>query len=136
MARIVIADDSIVMEAILQYLVERLGHTVVGIAKEREQVVALYKGLRPDAIALDILLKGSEGLAILKEIKQEESGTKVVMLVAEGQEGEEDEARRAGADGFLRKPFRLHAVEAELVRVLGNKAEEQHQVAKPRAAKV
>jgi two-component system, chemotaxis family, chemotaxis protein CheY len=136
MARIVIADDSIVMEAILQYLVERLGHTVVGIAKEGAQVVALYKGLHPDVIAMDILLKGSEGLAALKEIKQEDSPTKIVMLVAEGQEVEEEEACQAGADGFLRKPFRLHTVEAELTRILEKKAEEQEQAAKPRTAKV
>jgi two-component system chemotaxis response regulator CheY len=136
MARIVIADDSIVMEAILQYLVERLGHTVVGISKEGEKVLALYRSLHPDVIALDILLNGSEGLAVLNEIKRENSSTKIVMLVAEGQEREEEEARQAGADGFLRKPLRLHAVEAELVRVLENTAEEKHRVAKPRAAKV
>jgi two-component system chemotaxis response regulator CheY len=125
MARIVIAEDSIVMEAILQYLVERVGHTVVGIAKDGEKAVALYKSLQPDIVALDIFLKGSNGLAVLKDIKQENPAAKIIMLVAEDQEKEEAEAYQAGADGFLRKPFRLHAVEAELTRVLESKAEEQ-----------
>jgi two-component system, chemotaxis family, chemotaxis protein CheY len=121
-ARIVIAEDSIVMEAILQYLVERAGHRVVGIAKDGEKAVALYKSLQPDVVALDIFLKGSDGLAVLKEIKREDPASKVIMLVAEDQDREEAEAYQAGADGFLRKPFRLHAVEDELTRVLENKA--------------
>ena len=125
MARIVIAEDSIVMEAILQYLVERVGHRVVGIAKEGERAVALYKSLQPDIVALDIFLKGSDGLAVLQKIKQEDPAAKVIMLVAEGQDREEAEAYQSGADGFLRKPFHLYAVEAELARVLENKAEEQ-----------
>jgi hypothetical protein len=41
------------------------------------------------------------------------------MLVADGQEAEEAEARQYEADGFLRKPFKLNAVEKELTRVLG-----------------
>jgi two-component system, chemotaxis family, chemotaxis protein CheY len=131
MARIVIAEDSIVMEAILQYLVERVGHTVVGIAKEGEKAVALYKSLQPDIVALDIFLKGSNGIAVLKEIKQENPAAKVIMLVAEDQDKEEAEAYQSGADGFLRKPFRLHAVEAELARVLESKAEDQQPGRRP-----
>lgn len=125
MARVVITEDSIVMEAILQYLIERVGHTVVGIAKDKEKALALYESLRPDVVAVDIFLKGSDGLAILKEIKQKNPDAKVIMLVAEGQEKEEAEAYQAGADGFLHKPFQIHAVEEEFKRILENETEGQ-----------
>jgi len=119
MARVLIADDSTVMEAILHYLVERAGHTVVGAAKDGNKAVELYRSLQPDLTALDIFMKGADGLSALKEIKQLNPTTKIIMLVADGQEAEEGEARQYGADGFFYKPFTLNAVVAELTRVLG-----------------
>lgn len=118
MANVLIADDSTVMEAILHYLVERVGHKVVGTAKDGSRAVELYQHLRPDLVALDIFMKGSDGLSALKEIKRIHPAAKVIMLVADGQDAEEAEARHYGADGFLRKPFKLNAVENELARVL------------------
>ncbi|MEW6299469.1 MAG: response regulator [Thermodesulfobacteriota bacterium] len=119
MATVLIADDSTVMEAILHYMVERVGHKVVGTAKDGSKAVELYRSLRPDLVALDLFMRGADGLFALKEIKRIRPDAKVIMLVADGQDAEEAEARRNGADGFLRKPFRLQAVTEELARVLG-----------------
>ncbi|MGH7962464.1 MAG: response regulator [Candidatus Binatia bacterium] len=119
MASVLIADDSVVMEAILHYLVERAGHTVIGVAKDGDTAVELYRSLQPGLTALDIFMKGSDGLSALKEIKQMNPAAKVIMLAADGQDAEEVEARQYGADGLLRKPFTLNAVVDELTRVLG-----------------
>jgi len=119
MANVLIADDSVVMTAILQYMVEKAGHKVVAAAKDGDEAVALYNDLQPDVVTLDVIMRGSDGLSALKAIKGADSTSKVIMVLEEGQEAEEAEARENGADGFLKKPFELNAVVEELARVLG-----------------
>lgn len=70
MANIVIADDSIVMRTILQFMIEKCGHRVVGTAKDGEDAVRVCKGQRSDAIMIDAVMKGTDGLVALQEIKR------------------------------------------------------------------
>lgn len=119
MANFLIADDSGVMRTILQFMIEKCGHRVVAQAKDGEEAVSQYRGQGPDAVALDAIMKGSDGLAALQEIKRLNFRTKIFIVVEEGQASEEAQAREAGADGVLYKPFDLSRVTDELKRVMG-----------------
>lgn len=120
MANIVIADDSIVMRTILQFMIEKCGHRVVGTAKDGEDAVRACKGQRPDAVLLDAVMKGTDGLVALQEIKRLGLSGKIIIVVEAGQVSEEAEAKQMGADGILRKPFVLQQVSDELIRILAS----------------
>jgi DNA-binding response OmpR family regulator len=64
-----------------------------------------------DAIVLDIMLPGRDGLSVLKQLRERKNTTPVLLLSARGEVNERVEGLNAGADDYLPKPFEL----AELV---------------------
>src|SRR6185436_11998132 len=68
-----------------------------------------------DAIVLDIMLPGRDGLGVLQQLRERRNTTPVLLLSARGEVNERVAGLNAGADDYLPKPFAL----AELVaRVL------------------
>src|SRR5580700_8443262 len=64
-----------------------------------------------DAIVLDIMLPGRDGLSVLRQLRERKNTTPVLLLSARGEVDERVEGLNAGADDYLPKPF----VIAELV---------------------
>lgn len=64
-----------------------------------------------DAIILDIMLPGRDGLSVLRQLRQRKNNTPVLLLSARGEVNERVEGLNLGADDYLPKPFEL----AELV---------------------
>src|SRR5512135_618675 len=64
-----------------------------------------------DAIVLDIMLPGRDGLSLLRQLRERQNATPVLLLSARGEVNERVEGLNAGADDYLPKPFEL----AELV---------------------
>jgi two-component system, OmpR family, response regulator len=73
--------------------------------------------LEYDAIVLDIMVPGKDGLAILKGLRREGRNTPVVLLTARNELDDRLEGLNLGADDYIAKPFfveelvaRIHAV--------------------------
>jgi DNA-binding response OmpR family regulator len=64
-----------------------------------------------DAIVLDIMLPGRDGLSVLRQLRERKNTTPVLLLSARGEVNERVEGLNAGADDYLPKPFEL----AELI---------------------
>jgi len=64
-----------------------------------------------DAIVLDIMLPGRDGLSVLRQLRERKNTTPVLLLSARGEVSERVEGLNAGADDYLPKPFEL----AELI---------------------
>jgi DNA-binding response OmpR family regulator len=64
-----------------------------------------------DAIVLDIMLPGRDGLSVLSQLRKSKNATPVLLLSARGEVNERVEGLNAGADDYLPKPFEL----AELI---------------------
>ena len=64
-----------------------------------------------DAIILDIMLPGRDGLSVLRQLRERKNTTPVLLLSARGEVNERVEGLNLGADDYLPKPFEL----AELV---------------------
>ena len=65
-------------------------------------------GLAPfDAIVLDIMLPGRDGLSVLRQWRARNLATPVLLLSARGEVNERVEGLNAGADDYLPKPFAL-----------------------------
>lgn len=119
MATILITDDASFMRNSLRYIVESAGHTVVGMAKEGQEALELYRKNKPDVVTLDFLMTGMDGFSALKAIKKENSKAKVIMVTAVGNEDKQEEARKNGAVGYIRKPFKPAEIINEINRVVG-----------------
>ncbi len=64
-----------------------------------------------DAVVLDIMLIGRDGLSVLRKMRAEGNQTPVMLLSARGEIDEKVEGLNAGAEDYLAKPFAL----AELI---------------------
>jgi two-component system, OmpR family, response regulator len=76
-----------------------------------------------DAIVLDIMLPGRDGLSVLRQLRERQNATPVLLLSARGEVNERVEGLNAGADDYLPKPFVLAELIAR-VRALGRRGSE------------
>jgi len=76
---------------------------------------------RFDAIVLDIMLPGRDGLSVLRELRSRRNMVPVLLLSARGQVDERIDGLNAGADDYLPKPFALGELAAR-VRALGRRS--------------
>lgn len=76
---------------------------LVGEASSGEEGVALVKQVEPELVLLDLNMKGMDGIATLKALKELDLSSRVIMLTVSDQEENVVAALRAGADGYLLK---------------------------------
>lgn len=106
MKMVLIVDDTAFMRMLLKAMLEKNGFQVIGEAENGSVAVKKYKELKPDIVTMDITMPEMDGIQALREIRQFDSNSKVVMISALGQESFVREAVLLGAKGFIIKPFR------------------------------
>jgi DNA-binding response OmpR family regulator len=92
----------------------------VDTAREMEEAEGLIKVTDYKVIIQDLrlgLARRSDGLEIIRLVHKRNPDTRIVVLTSYGSDEVEEEARRAGADAFLRKPKPLSQV-AQVVQGL------------------
>jgi DNA-binding response OmpR family regulator len=67
-----------------------------------------------DAIVLDIMILGRDGLSVLKQMRARGNETPVLLLSARGEVNERVEGLNAGAEDYLSKPFALEELIARV----------------------
>lgn len=60
-----------------------------------------------DAVVLDVMVPGRDGLSVVRQLRNRNNHTPVLLLSARGQVNERVEGLNAGADDYLAKPFAL-----------------------------
>ena len=95
----------------------------VDVCPHGDQALAAVDGVAFDAIVLDIMLPGRDGLSILRQLRLRRNTTPVLLLSARGEVNERVDGLNAGADDYLAKPFDLAELIAR-VRALGRRAGE------------
>ena len=96
----------------------------VDIAEDGETALTLAGATSFDAIVLDIMLPGRDGLSVLRLLRERRVATPVLLLSARSEVNERVEGLNAGADDYLPKPFALDELLARL-RALGRRGTEQ-----------
>jgi two-component system, chemotaxis family, chemotaxis protein CheY len=118
MPSVLIADDAAFMRMMLKNVLVEAGFDVVGEAENGAVAVARYRELNPDLTTMDITMPEMDGLAALREIREQDPGARVVMCSAMGQQSMVIESIQAGARDFIVKPFQpdrvLEAVQKAL----------------------
>ena len=118
---LLIEDDSETAEEIADELVqrgfeiERAASGIEGLDKARS--------CRPDALIVDRMLPGMDGLTIIEALRQERVRTPVLILSALGAIDERVRGLRSGGDDYLTKPFAIVELVARVEALLRRPAE-------------
>lgn len=105
--RVLLIDDEDDIRSIAAVALERVGGWEVKAASGGAAGIAIAEEWRPDAILLDALMPGMDGLATLKALRERPTTDTipVVFLTASIQTSERRTLLDAGAAGVLAKPF-------------------------------
>ena len=103
--RVLVVDDAEGIRAFLANLLELEGYEVDTAEDGRSALALLEGGAAPDAILLDVMLPGIDGIETLRRIRALDERVPVVMLSVVGKASTIVEAMQLGAADYLNKPF-------------------------------
>ena len=116
MKLLVVDDDPSVREA-LALILDHDGFAVTTAVDGREAIRTLALAA-PDAVILDVLMPGLDGLEVCRRIRATGDRTPVLMLTARAEVSERVAGLEAGADDYLVKPFAREELIARLRALL------------------
>ena len=117
MKKILIVDDEHDICDFVQSFFQERGYTVL-TAPSGEDALIIIKEESPDLVLLDIKMKGMDGIAALKYIKDIDKKIKVVMVTALEDQDRMDEACKLGACEYITKPLVLDNLESAVEKNL------------------
>ena len=109
MPRILIIDDEPAVRDVLQTMLEESGYSVE-VAAEGEEGIRRHRESPADLVITDLHMPGKDGLATLKELREDGAAVKIIAMSGADTymvERNLDSSRINGADGTLQKPFEL-----------------------------
>ena len=115
-ARILMVEDDAVIREATQLTLERHGYDVT-TAEDGLEAIESFEKLHPDAVMLDIMLPGLDGISVCRRIR-ESSTVPIVMVSARGDALDVVLGLEAGADDYVTKPFDTQVLVARLRAVL------------------
>jgi DNA-binding response OmpR family regulator len=118
---LVVDDEPIVAEVVGRYL-RRDGFAVLSASTGPEGLAAaLDQANAPQAIVLDVMLPGMDGLEVCRRLRQSNVTAPIIMLTARTEEADRVGGLGIGADDYVVKPFSpaevVARVKAQLRRV-------------------
>lgn len=133
--RILIADDKVENRNLLQQLLQPIGYETCA-AFDGRQAIEITADWQPNVILIDLRMPVMDGLEATRRIRALPNGSSFAIIAVTASVFEEDrrKALDAGADDFLRKPFReaeLFEKIADLAGVTYRYAEDPSAVALP-----
>src|SRR5687767_13567842 len=104
--KLLLADDSIAIQKVIDLTFTDEGMEVTTVGDGRDALERLNQ-CRPDIVLADVFMPGVDGYALCRYIKDNKrfDGVPVMLLVGSFEPFDEAEARRAGADDVVTKPF-------------------------------
>jgi two-component system, OmpR family, response regulator MprA len=115
--RLLVVDDDPSLREALALVLDLNGFDVTTAQDGREAIRALA-ATPPDAVVLDVLMPGIDGLEVCRRMRAAGDRTPVLMLTARAEVGERVEGLEAGADDYLAKPFAREELVARLRALL------------------
>ena len=117
--RVVIVDDHpLFRERLSELINHELDMEVCGEAEDAQQATELIRNSSPDLAIVDITLKGSSGLELIKNIRALPTGVPVLVLSMHDESLYAERALRAGASGYITKNESAENVLLAIRRVL------------------
>lgn len=117
--RILLIDDHQTVFRLLEAIVRIKGYKLL-YAESGQQGIVMARQEKPDLILLDVMMPDIDGFKVCQYLKDNDS-TKdipVMFLTARGAEDDMATGRKAGAAGFMTKPFQTIDVLKQIERIL------------------
>ncbi len=115
--RLLVVDDDPSLREALALLLDLNGFDVATAVDGREAMRAIASD-PPDAVVLDVLMPGLDGLEVCRRMRAIGDRTPVLMLTARAEVSERVAGLEAGADDYLAKPFAQTELVARLRALL------------------
>jgi two-component system response regulator MprA len=115
--RVLVVDDEPAVREVLARILEVEGFEVA-LAGDGRAAVRSQASAPADAVLLDVLMPGLDGLEVCRRLRDTGDRTPVLMLTARDGVGERVAGLEAGADDYLPKPFALEELLARLRALL------------------
>lgn len=116
-ARVLVVDDDDGVTSVVARTLTREGYDV-RTASDGDRAIQAAREWGPDAMVLDVLMPGTDGLAVCRHVRNERPDTGILLLTAKDGQVDQIVGLDAGADDYLVKPFSLQVLAAHLRAVL------------------
>lgn len=122
--RILVVEDD---RTIARFVELELTHVGYRVEKAADGVAALESVKRdpPDLLVLDLMLPGTDGLEVAREIRASGSRIPILMLTARAETTDVVSGFESGADDYLRKPFEIPELLSRITVLLRRTAHER-----------
>jgi two-component system, OmpR family, response regulator MprA len=115
--RVLVVDDEPAVREVLERILRVEGFDVA-LAGDGREAVRRQTEAPADAVLLDVLMPGLDGLEVCRRLRDVGDRTPVLMLTAREGVGDRVAGLEAGADDYLAKPFALEELLARLRALL------------------
>jgi two-component system response regulator AtoC len=106
MLNILVVDDEEPFRRLLKNELSRKGYTV-SVAADGGEALRLLSGSAFDAILLDVVMPGMDGLSLMKTLKEDPQAPPIIVLTGKATVETAVEAMKNGAYDYLTKPYKL-----------------------------
>jgi len=120
--RVLIIDDNDISRSMLRHILNANKYRIVGEAGNAQVGMEMAAKTEPHVICLDVLMPGTNGLEVLKQVKERLPNSEVMMVTGSNDRPTVMEAVQHGASGYVIKPFNpgtlLKALEQAAIKAL------------------
>lgn len=120
--RVLVVEDELKMASLLRRGLMEEGHAV-DVARTGDDALWMARAVEYDAVVLDLMLPGIDGVEVCRRLRQDGVWTPVLMLTARDAVEDRVAGLDAGADDYLPKPFAFRELMARLRALTRRKVE-------------
>lgn len=116
MENVLVIDDEKAILNMFPLFLSFYGYTVL-TAENGEQGLEIFREQRPPVVFLDIKMPGMDGREVLKQIKEIDPETEVIIMTGHGDKELAKEILNLHADDYINKPFQKDSLDEALKRL-------------------
>jgi len=120
LTKILVVEDQLDIQKLIRMTLRLKGVKEVFVAGDGEECLETLKQVKPDLVLLDVSMPKLNGYETCRRLKAnpETSNIPVIFLSASTQSDEQEMGMRAGASGYLSKPFDSATLFAQILEIL------------------
>jgi two-component system, chemotaxis family, chemotaxis protein CheY len=118
--KILVVDDYPTMRRILRNLLVQIGHKDIDEAGDGTEGLAKLRAGRHDLVISDWNMEPMSGLQFLKEVRagSDTAAVPFIMVTAESKTENVIEAKKAGVNNYIVKPFNAETLKTKIAQVI------------------
>lgn len=111
--RILLAEDEVALNKALSKILKHSGYTVDSVFDGKDALDYLESDIY-DLAVLDIMMPITDGLTVLKTLRERKNSIPVIILTAKGETEDKISGLDLGADDYITKPFQTEELLARI----------------------